>query len=590
MTGLSLNVNTKNQITNTGFSYDLSGDTLADGLNAYAYDGESRIKSLNSGAATYFYDADGQRALKTVGTDTTEYINLSGQNLAERKGNGDWSDYIYSNGRILVRADTSDSALVITGTNCLNCGSQYSIFWLSNAGGLNGYTIRAGDKLCVMQYQGPGSEGGVQLQFTDLSSTNWTAKDQDGNYANEDVIQQQLHLRTIDLSAFAGKQVQGASVDADYQTTASSWGISFEQFVLVSSDGSVHPIYTGQASPPGYTLQATSGATGQNMVVQHYSGRGISYPQTNTYYHQDHLGSARLTTTTGGWPNWSGTFLPFGQEWNPQLIVNHYKFTGKERDSESTLDNFGARYYSSSLGRFVSADWSTIPTPVPYANFTNPQTLNLYGYVKNNPLSSTDPDGHCDPGSPGCALQASQAISNFADNPGGYAKSFIVGAVKQELSNIREHLYLAPLEPSNDVERAGAGMMQATVETAAVVLPLVTGGEGEEPGGSFMGPKEGSSGGAGAYKRFKPATQQAAVDENTAANGGPARCVFCGDVVTNEAGPNKVNIDHAESRAKGGDDTLGNANVTCQYCNQSKGTGPAPKNPKPRFQEPQKPQ
>ena len=110
MTGLSLNVNTKNQITNTGFSYDLSGDTLADGLNAYAYDGESRIKSLNSGAATYFYDADGQRALKTVGTDTTEYINLGGQNLAERKGNGDWSDYIYANGRILVRADTSDSA------------------------------------------------------------------------------------------------------------------------------------------------------------------------------------------------------------------------------------------------------------------------------------------------------------------------------------------------------------------------------------------------------------------------------------------------------------------------------------------------
>jgi RHS repeat-associated protein len=37
-----------------------------------------------------------------------------------------------------------------------------------------------------------------------------------------------------------------------------------------------------------------------------------------------------------------------------------HKFTGKERDSEDGLDDFGARYYSSSLGRFISADWSAV--------------------------------------------------------------------------------------------------------------------------------------------------------------------------------------------------------------------------------------
>ena len=63
-----------------------------------------------------------------------------------------------------------------------------------------------------------------------------------------------------------------------------------------------------------------------------------------------------------------------------------YKFTGKERDSESGLDEFGARYYTSSLGRFMIPDWAAKATAVPYAEFGDPQTLNLYAYVRNNPL------------------------------------------------------------------------------------------------------------------------------------------------------------------------------------------------------------
>lgn len=74
-----------------------------------------------------------------------------------------------------------------------------------------------------------------------------------------------------------------------------------------------------------------------------------------------------------------------------------YKFTGKERDSESGLDMFGARYYGSSLGRFMTPDWAAKATAVPYAMFGDPQTLNLYGYVRNNPLSHADVDGHCYP-------------------------------------------------------------------------------------------------------------------------------------------------------------------------------------------------
>jgi len=68
--------------------------------------------------------------------------------------------------------------------------------------------------------------------------------------------------------------------------------------------------------------------------------------------------------------------------------------TGKERDAESGNDYFMARYYSSAMGRFMSPDWSAKAEPVPYARLSNPQTLNLYAYVVNNPLAHADADGH----------------------------------------------------------------------------------------------------------------------------------------------------------------------------------------------------
>jgi RHS repeat-associated protein len=71
---------------------------------------------------------------------------------------------------------------------------------------------------------------------------------------------------------------------------------------------------------------------------------------------------------------------------NQRSVGNGYKFTGKQLDEESSLDYFGARYYNSAPGRFMSPD--------PLAGHTeDPQTLNRYAYVGNNPLSRTDPTG-----------------------------------------------------------------------------------------------------------------------------------------------------------------------------------------------------
>jgi len=63
--------------------------------------------------------------------------------------------------------------------------------------------------------------------------------------------------------------------------------------------------------------------------------------------------------------------------------------TGKERDNETGLDYFGARYFSGAQGRFASTD-RVIVTP---ARIADPQRFNLYAYARNNPLVYVDPDG-----------------------------------------------------------------------------------------------------------------------------------------------------------------------------------------------------
>lgn len=135
-----------------------------------------------------------------------------------------------------------------------------------------------------------------------------------------------------------------------------------------------------------------SGGTGKRIVRQH--GGASSCPSSGTvseYYLEDHLGSSRTVTDSAGNVLDDSDFYPFGGE---RVVAsssgNTYKFTGKERDSESGLDNFGARSNSSSMGRFMSADPENSSG---YDNPGDPQRWNAYSYVRNNPLNLTDPDG-----------------------------------------------------------------------------------------------------------------------------------------------------------------------------------------------------
>ena len=133
-------------------------------------------------------------------------------------------------------------------------------------------------------------------------------------------------------------------------------------------------------------LLATIAATGANAVQ---------------YLTADHLGSPRVVTTDWGQLVSRHDYLPFGEELfagsGGRTAAQGYsaadgvrqKFTSKERDNETGLDYFLARYYSSTQGRFTSAD----PVFFQAAMTVDPQRFNLYAYARNNPLKFTDPEG-----------------------------------------------------------------------------------------------------------------------------------------------------------------------------------------------------
>jgi RHS repeat-associated protein len=118
------------------------------------------------------------------------------------------------------------------------------------------------------------------------------------------------------------------------------------------------------------------------------------------YITTDHLGSTRLVTDANGAVLERHDYFPYGGEINQSgtwrtLGLGYFgagdlrlKFSGKERDAETGLDYFGARYYSGVQGRWTSPD-----KPFADQDSEDPQSWNLYGYVRNNPLRLVDDTG-----------------------------------------------------------------------------------------------------------------------------------------------------------------------------------------------------
>jgi RHS repeat-associated protein len=114
--------------------------------------------------------------------------------------------------------------------------------------------------------------------------------------------------------------------------------------------------------------------------------------QVVEYYTTDALGSVRAVTqrVNGVLQVTRHDFMPFGEEVAPPTASQDKRlFTGKERDSETGMDYFEARYMRASVGRFTTVD----PVNIAKARMLDPQKWNRYAYARNNPLARIDPDG-----------------------------------------------------------------------------------------------------------------------------------------------------------------------------------------------------
>lgn len=154
--------------------------------------------------------------------------------------------------------------------------------------------------------------------------------------------------------------------------------------------------------PNGEQVTEVDGSGGWVHTNVYAAGQLIAtYDPQGLHFHlTDWLGTRRVQTNYAGVPESTYQNRPFGEmvPQNQNLGATEHHFTGKERDTESGLDYFGARYYSSSMGRWMSPDWAHDIDPVPYAILSEPQSLNLYNYVGNNPLKNRDDDGHTNEG------------------------------------------------------------------------------------------------------------------------------------------------------------------------------------------------
>jgi RHS repeat-associated protein len=402
-------------------AFDAAGNQLcstnsAGAVTQYQFDAEDRasqIAIINTSTPfeTYIYAADGARARKSnAGGTYTEYVHFGGMSLAERDQAGVWTDHIYANGKQIASTSNSDVRLHLSGVSPSGAASS------NQASGTFTfpYTIQTGDALAFRMYS-HNATADLSIYFTDgstlPSSGSTCGIDQTGQCLSGEKVSNAWVSRIVNLGAIAdGKTISTIVLNNGPTAPAGEFDLMIADFVIISANGTVSPLI-GDLPSVACTEAGTTGMTSLSCVSERVTSPSdfAGTPETARYFLSDHLGTAQLELTAGGWPVWRGHFSPFGQELDTLATSNNYKFTGKERDAESSLDYFPARYYGSSLGRFASPDihnavlirQNMIAGGLPdeaaqsflEGYLDNPQNWNQYAYVRNNPLRYKDPNG-----------------------------------------------------------------------------------------------------------------------------------------------------------------------------------------------------
>ncbi|MBI5123086.1 hypothetical protein HZA75_04485 [Candidatus Roizmanbacteria bacterium] len=197
--------------------------------------------------------------------------------------------------------------------------------------------------------------------------------------------------------------------------TVTSWSDAFE---------------TKQIASTGATLNTSYYFANGELVAKKDNSGAISY------IHNDHLGSSSVLTNSVGALVEATNYGPWG-EIKSGGTQSKFAYTGQEHDGETGLNYYNARYYSSDIRRFTQPDTYT-------SNIYNPQDLNVYSYVLNNPLRYTDPTGHV-----GEILAYNNSLNRYYNKPNATTYNNVLNTV----SSIQKQFF--PPQKDKETEKGG---------------------------------------------------------------------------------------------------------------------------------------
>jgi RHS repeat-associated protein len=562
-----------NDPNHTLIDYDPAGNQTKDYLTSNgtrSYDAENRmVQAVNTSnqISAYTYDGDGKRVRRNIaGVETWQVYGLGGELIAEYAQNGSASspqkEYGYRNGQLLI------TATVTTG-------------W-GSAPTLNDNPLSVGQTTVQARHITELREAINALRsHLGLSAYSWQYSATTNDYIGADPI---LEMRTA-LDQALGAPSGGYSP-----------GLAQNQLVKA-----IH-------------IQELR----DRVLAAWQSGSGVDI----RWQVSDQLGTPRMIfDQSGSLANVSRhDYLPFGEELfagtGGRTAAQGYSasdgvrqhFTQKERDIETGLDYFLARYYSSMQGRFTSPDEfsggpdelyefeeSSSNNPTFYADPADPQSFNKYQYAYNNPLRYVDPDGH----------QGRETVSRIIKTGVEFGGGVMQGAVSsatfglfgapsptdsrtnrigQVVGTLAEGVagltVAGPVSGGETLGSGGVSVLTGTTQlTVAIGATMTAGSVGNLIRLATTPIQRNSTSDDRAGKPFTKKGKETVVEENKGQNGGQTKCSNCGtETVPGQQSSkgvrkpsNETQVDHIRPKSRGGQGRPDNGQVLCRKCNQAKG-------------------
>ena len=333
-------------------------------------------KTVDSGTTgTYVYDGQGQRLRKTTGGVNTDYLrDTSGNVVTEVQGGSTFaSGYVYLNGQLLTEYVNGNTYFA----HHDHLGSARLLTSYSQTSNLNGLPCETQDYLPFGESQTLPSN--YLLRGSAFDQSPWTNWDTGSNTITPDNTTAPDGSTTADKIVFASGANSRRVQDFNPRVLGGAAGKTFTYSIWIRADAPLTLRILLEDRVSG-TYQNTSTYASVTTAWQQFTvTRTIRSGIDGSWAEVGNLYNNSVTTTIYVW----GAQVTNSAAASCDLT---FRFTSYERDGETGNDYANARYVESRMGRFLS------PDPL-MGDIADPQSLNRYSYVLNNPLRSTDPTG-----------------------------------------------------------------------------------------------------------------------------------------------------------------------------------------------------